>query len=223
MILTDLRELKAVLEIDPDDTSEDKKLNFFIETASQWIEEFLDRPGLTLKARTEFYKGTGTQQLCLRSRPIPTPSGVQVWVDSGGFYGSVSGAFPDPALVYGTDFCVTIDQEDGSSRSAILNRIGALWPKPQVRFPGYLAPSQGVDMGSIKVTYTAGYTVDTLPAGFRFAANLLVAQIRHLFPLGFYLTSESYEERSVSYLLPQKRRLMAEVEGYLKSYRNWKW
>ena len=70
MLWTDIQELKSVLEIDPGNTSEDKKLLLVIEWASAWMEEILGRPGFGYKARTEFYSGTGTQTLLLRSRPV---------------------------------------------------------------------------------------------------------------------------------------------------------
>ena len=68
MLYSDLREIKSVMGIDPGDTSVDKSLNFYIEQASAWIEELLNRPGMSYKSRTEYYKGTGTQKILLKSR-----------------------------------------------------------------------------------------------------------------------------------------------------------
>ena len=72
MLWTDLNELKGVLEIDADDHAEDKKLNFLNSYAGQLLGEFLNRPGFDKKSRTEYYQGTGTQRLLLRSRPVFT-------------------------------------------------------------------------------------------------------------------------------------------------------
>ena len=222
MLLTDLRELKKYLDIEPGDTSEDSKLSFFVEHASQWIEELLDRPGLSFKSRTEFYQGTGTQRLPVRSRPVYTSPTVQVFVDDVGYFGSASGSFASTtALTYGTDFAVQVDQEDGTSRSGILLRLNDTWPKPQVRQFGYLSPFVWSAQGNVKVIYTAGYTVDTLPSVFRLAVNLLVARMRYLFPLGMEIGSESYEERSISLIADRKDYLIAQIRPMLWNYRNW--
>lgn len=224
MILSDLRELKILLEINPQDTSEDAKLSFLIAHASAWIEELLDRPGLMYNSRTEYYGGTGTQKLLLRSRPVyPSPE-IIVYQDQSGYYGSTSGAFQsNTQLFYGQDFCLDIDQDNGSSRSGILIKIRNVWPKPAVRQIGYLSPFLGQGFGSIKVTYTSGYTVDTLPHPFRTAVNFLVAKMRQVLPLGFALTAESYEERSLSYLVPYKNYWLADVWAMVGSYKNWSW
>lgn len=221
MLYTDLRELKKVLEIDPDKTDEDSKLLFFIEYASDIIESILDRPGLSYKQRTEFYCGTGTQKLLLKSRPVFLP--MTVLVDEGGFYGSTTNAF-DPTictLEYGRDYFLRIDQEDGSSRSAILYRLRAAWPKPAYRQQGWLSPYIGPDFGSIKITYTAGYTVDTLPAAFRYACNLLVAKMRGLLPVGMEMSSESYQDRSMAFAPNQRDYLMSLAKPHILLYRNW--
>ena len=224
MLLSDLREIKTVLEIDQGDTSEDVKLALLIEDASRWIGEILDRPGLSKRERTEYYNGTGTQKIVLKSRPVFTTPTIAVYVDESGFFGSVSGAFSSStALTYGNEFCLDIDQDDGTSRSAILIRIRNLWPEPAVRQRGYLTPFLGEGFGTIKVVYTAGYTVDTLPAQFRLAMTFLVAKMRQVLPLGFPLTAESYEERSMSYFMPYKNIWLDHVWMMIGSMKNWSW
>src|SRR6266404_3179211 len=96
MILSDLREVKAYLDIPPGNLSEDVKLSLFIEVASEWLQEVLNRQ-LTYAQRTEFYNGTGTQKLLLKSRPVFLTPPLQVYVDEGGYWGSVTGSF-DPNL-----------------------------------------------------------------------------------------------------------------------------
>ena len=223
MLLTDIRELKTILEIDPDNKAEDVKLNFLVEQASKLIEEYLNRPGLSFNSRTEYYNGTGSQQLLLRSRPVYTTPTIQVFIDEHGFYGSTSGSF-DPQLCqlnYGTDFCLKIDQDDGTSRSGILVRLHSFWPRPGVRQQGYLSPFIGTSFGAIKIIYSAGYTVDNLPAPFRLACNALVARMRYLLPLAMELKSESYEDRAITVATEQKDYLMAIVKPMLVFYRNW--
>lgn len=231
MLLTDLQELKKTLEIHPENTQEDAKLWLFVEWATGLIEESLGiQPGrLSLKERTEFYGGTGTQMLLLRSRPVildsaSAPTNLTVLVDEGGFFGSKSGSFAQPALTWGGDYCLDIDQDDGlSSRSAILFRINGYWPRPTHRQVGLLTPFVGTSLGNVKVTYNGGHTVDMLPSSFRAAVNMQVAAMRYMFPLGMALTSESYEERNISLSQPQKDYLMGMVKPLLSAYRNWKW
>lgn len=220
--------MKSILEIDPADTSEDKKLLFLVEWASAWIEEVLGRP-LAYKTRTDYYQGSGTQKLQLRARPVyaspPAPYGaLAVVVDEGGNFGAASGAFQGPGaipLVYGQDYTLRIDQADGGSRSGLLIRIGNYWPRPMVRQTGLLSPFVGDDTGSVQVTYTAGYTQDTLPAQLRAAVNLLVARMRYILPLGVELGSESYEDRSISVITSEKQGLLALVNPLIMSFRNW--
>lgn len=232
--LVDIRELKVWLDIDPNNTADDKKLHFYIELATQWIEEVLDRPGLFFASRTEFYKGTNTQKLLLNSRPVYTTPTIQVFEDEAGYYGAPTGSFASTtALTYGEDFVLQIDQSNGTSRSGILIRRNDVWPRPTVRFRGLLSPFIGEDFGSIKVIYSAGYTVDDLPAQFRAATTLLVANLRQLLPLGQLIQAESYEERAISYGGPlfggggglsstQKTYLLALAKPLIMSYKNWR-
>jgi len=221
--LTDVNECKVFLQIDPADTSEDLRLGFFIEMASAWIEESLNRVGqINYQSRTQYYKGSGTPKLLLRARPVFTSPTIQAWKDSGAWYGSVTDSFSSSnALTYGTDFALEIDQDDGSSRSGILLRINDYWPKRGLRQTGYLSPFVGESFGIIKIIYTAGYTQDTLPAPLRLACNTLVAELKQLFPLGFLLAGENYEERGVTYQLPQKKPLLSMIEPMICGFRNY--
>ncbi len=226
MLLTDLAQVKAELGIDPAQTGRDKLLNFFIETASSWIQDtgLLGGRPLELKSRSEYYNGTGTQKILLRARPVFQSPLPRVFVDQGGNYGATSGAFTqqDSELTYGSTFGIVWDREDGTqSKSGILYRINAYWPKPNVRQWGLLSPFIGDSFGNVKVIYTGGYTVDTLPAVIREAANFIVAQLDYLWPLGVQLASESYEERSISLVNFRKERILAQARSILSSFRNW--
>lgn len=228
MLWTDVRELKSVLEIHPLDTREDRNLNFFNEWASAWLEQVVGRE-MTLRARTQFYGGQGTQKILLRNRPVFPNIGqadvIQVFLDESGNFGSTSGSFDSgtTALTYGEDFALEIDQDDGTSRSAILWRLGDLWPRPAVRQRGLLTPFLGPSIGNVKVIYTAGYTTDTLPAQLRLACNLLVARLRYIFPLGMELGSEGYEERSIGLIAERDDYILSMVKPMVLSYRNWTW
>ncbi len=223
--LTDLVELKTLLEIDPDNTAEDRKLYFLIDVASDWIAELLNRPGLFFKSRTEIYNGTGTAFLPLKSRPVYTTPTIQVYVDRSGYFGSASGAFTpsQTQLQYGNDFALRTDNEDNTqSRCGLLINLNGVWDKPYYRKQGFLSPYIGHDTGSIKVVYSGGYTVDNLPSPLRHACNLLVARLRYVWPLGVELNSDSFEERNISVVTSEKEKLLTLVKPMIMTYRNWK-
>jgi hypothetical protein len=229
LILTDIHELKSVLEIAENDDSENASIMLLAQQATSLIEEALGRIGADLtrlykQERTEYLSGTGTQILLLNFRPVWTTPTPQCWVDEGGYWGQASGAFgssPDTQLTWGTDFALRIDDGGtGLGRSGLLIRINRDWERPQVRMRGYLSPSMGPAFGNIKVTYTAGFNVDMLPAVFRLACGLVVARLRTLYPYGMLPTSESYEERSVSMSVPDRNKILEFVTEMLWNYRN---
>lgn len=221
MLFTDLKELKSIFEIDPDNKNEDKNLWFFAEWATRWVEEYLGRD-VSFKERTWYYDGKGTSNLVLKHRPVyrtPTP---RAWVDDGGFGGDAPGAFPDTTeLVYGTDFVLAVDNYDtNTSRSGLLVHLGGGWPRFNYRRRGFLTPYAGPGTRNVKVVYSAGHTVDTLPATFRAGTVQMVAQMRSLFPLGLALSSENYEDRSISILNERKDYIMGLAKQWLMPYRN---
>ena len=222
--LTDLNELKTILELDPQDRTEDKKLLFLIDYAAVLLQDFLGMPnGFLYKSRTEYYGGSGTQRMTLRTRPVTASPTITVNIDEAGFYGSASGSFASTtALTYGTDFCLDIDQDDSNtSRSGILVRMNDVWPKPSYRQKGYLSPFVGQAFGTIKVVYSAGWTVDGLPANFRLAMNLLVARLRYILPIGMELSSDGYEEKSIGISAEKKDYLLGLVKPLIFARRNW--
>lgn len=222
-LLSDLTELKTLLEIHPLNTQEDKKLFFLMGLASDWIMELLNRPGLFYKSRTEIYNGNGTMKLPLRSRPVYKDPLPRVWFDTAANFGATSGAFGSSTeLVYGSDFCLQTDSDDDTkSRCGLLIRLGDGWYKPFYRQKGYLTPLQGSDTGSIRVTYTGGYTVDDLPTPLRGGCNFLVARMRYVWPLGVELNSDSYEERNIGVVTSEKEKLLTLVKPMIWTYRNW--
>lgn len=227
-LYSSLQELKTLFEIDACNDAENAKLNFLNEWVANIIEEFLDRPGFFLKERTEYYMGTGTQKLLLRSRPVYVSPAIQVFVDeTSGNFGQTSGGFlsntgTGSSLTYGTDFILWTDGDgNAQSRSGILLRLNDYWSKPSVRQRGLLAPFIGMDMGSIKVIYNGGYTIDNMPGALRAAAALLIAKFRNLFPLGDALSSESYEERAVTYYINQRDYIFNLVRPFLMLFKNY--
>lgn len=224
-MITDLLEVKSILEIDPANTVEDKKLLLFIEAAQAIIERCINRRNFFYESLTEFYSGYGTQVINLRRRPAYTTPTPEVWVNDNGFYGAQSGSFDSSegeSLTYGEDFCFQLYQEGQPSQSGILVRINRVWPRPTVRAAGLLSPYLGTSYGNIKITYTAGYTLNDLPADFRTAANLLLTNLRYIFPLGQPLASDSFEGRSISLSTERKDYLYGIVKPLLWHYRNWR-
>ena len=108
-----------------------------------------------------------------------------------------------------------------TSRSGILIRLNDYWPKPVVRQAGYLSPFITDDTGSIRVTYTAGYTIDSLPGQLRLAANALVARLNYLFPNFLEVSGEGYEERSFSYAVNRDNYVLSMIYPMINSFRNW--
>lgn len=220
MLFCDLVETKAILEIDAQDTSEDVKLSFFISQVSSRIGKYLGREDFyDLKERTEYFAGSGTDKLQLHAYPAflsPTP---RVWVDESGLFGSGSGEFDSTKeLTYGDDFSLFLDRTDRSEIGWLIRR-NSLWPKPSARQRGYLSPFIVEGYGQIKVTYTGGWTPDTIPEGIRMAAVTGVARLRQMFPLGMPLTGESYEDRSVSYAIQDRDWLYGSVKNLLFPWR----
>lgn len=217
-------EVKKLLDIDLDDTSEDVKLSLLIKMASSWIEQWCGRE-FEVKSRTEFYSGTGTMELRLRNRPVFTTPNPAVRIDEEGWFNAEGDRFDSTtALTWGDDFALVLDDRDTvSSRSGILVRRRNFWPKPSVRQRGYLSPFIGKGYGNIRIQYTAGFGVDTLPEDIRLAANFLVARLAYTFPLGVELSSESYLDRSISAVTSEKNKLLALVSPLLMQHRNWHW
>ena len=231
-LYSDLAEIKRLLQIDPNDHAEDFTLNLYNGWVAEIFEEILDRP-ISYQIRTVVYPGTGTQKLNLRHRPvypITAPAkassipftALSVIVDDGANYGENSGAFTGTPLTYGSDYCIRIDQDDGGSREAILYRVNDYWPRPFVRQQGSLSPFVGDDLGSVQVTSTAGYTVDTLPGTLRMAADWLITKLAYFFPLGMQLSSESYIDRSIGINENQRRYLIGSVKPMILFHKNWK-
>ena len=105
---------------------------------------FVDQP-VTSSLWTRGY-ASRRHVLNLSRLPVQT-SGLTVYEDDGAYGGQVSGSFASStALTLGEDFVLDIGQ-DGVSESGRLLRIGGAWPSR---------------IGSVKVTYSAGYSANEL-------------------------------------------------------------
>lgn len=220
MALADIDNVKLALGIAADDTSEDDLLNLLIAQVTALIEAELHRKILRANY-VEYYSGTGTPFLVLAQRPV-VAAGLEVREDLSGWYGTGAGFGTDTVLTYGTNYALRVDQPDGSSRAGVLARLDGVWKRP-VRRPGglvnVLTPVLGESLGSLKVTYTAGYA--TLPADVEFAAIMAIAKARQVLPYGQMLGSESYEERAVAFVnLWKTTGILSEAMASLRGYRN---
>ena len=122
---------------------------------------------------TEFYQGTGTNQLVLRRRPVTAVASV--YVDDSAYFGFASGAFGSSTLLTaGEDYALDLVSAS-LSRSGILYRIGGVWPGTQYRSGSELVGGEGPGLGNIKVTYTAGYS--STPSDLKLAGILLARVI----------------------------------------------
>lgn len=211
------------MDIDPGDKSEDKKLFILLDLASDWLGEAMGiTGGIDKKERTEYYNGNGKALLNLKHRPVFTTPALQVSSSLSGFFGSPSGSFDsDTLLTYGTDYCLKIDQDDGTSRCGTLIKIRGYWPTQGRRDVGLLSPYVAPGQGSVKIVYTAGWTIDTLPSMIRQACDLLVARLANIWPVGMELNSENYIDRSISAVVSEKSKLMALITPLVISRRNW--
>ncbi len=221
-----------MLEIDPDNTGEDVTLLLYAEQATSIMEEFLGRD-VSLKGRTQYYSGNATQKLPLKFRPVyPVPTNsvyptISVTVDGNGYCGAGTNAFTGNPLTYGVDYFVQLDSDydndgiDEASRSGLLIRINDYWERPFVRQWNLLTPFLGSGNGNIKVVYSAGWTIDSLPAAFRLAGNLLVSKLRWIFPLGLELSNENYIDRGIGIQANQRDYLLNLIKPILTPFRNW--
>ena len=228
VLLTDILECKKILQIPLEDHSQDYALNYYIMTAVDMIGEFLNRPNFYKKSRTEYYNGTGTQKLLLNSRPVYISPEPVVKTDLTGAWGEDSDAFSGDALEFGTDYAVWLDEVNPAtgvmdrSRCGILVRKSAYWDKPIIRQQGFLSPFVGQAFGNIQIVYTAGYTLDNMPPRVRMATIELVGRMKYLFPVAVPISSESYEERHITFSIGEKNYLFGQCKHLLSSMRNYK-
>lgn len=126
--LTTLAAAKSHLSVNGSDTTQDNRIELFINAASERIERFTDRKLVSQGPIAEIQHGRRSNILLLRQWPIIAVSELKV---------DYSAAFTDPlTIIPVTDYTIS----DDSTSLLYINQI----------FP--------VGFNNIKVTYTAGYT-----------------------------------------------------------------
>lgn len=210
MAIVSVAQVKAFLGITS--TTEDVRLQALVNAVDASIKRYLGRdiergvyaPGGTSTpvqngiGDSGYYSGDNSRFLILRQRPLVTVTSI--YLDSTGRYGdNPDGAFAsDTLLVAGTDYVVKWDgllpgENTRCSYSAIVERIGSVWPAAWRYSAGTINPTLGDNQGNIKVTYTAGYSV--APPDIQYAASLLVARMRRTSVYGTgHLEMERYED-----------------------------
>jgi hypothetical protein len=159
-MLTTLEAVKTHLGMASEDTTLDPQLNQLLAAVDAAIKKQL-KQNFEEDTYTEFYDGTGSERLYLRQTPVQS-TGLTVYEDSNGNYGQTSGAFAASTLLtLGTDYVLAVDQPDGTSLQGVLVRLYGVWSGRTLYGPKELTGSPSDALGSIKVTYTAGY--ETIP------------------------------------------------------------
>lgn len=220
-LLDTLAGVKQYLLMPAGYTREDARLTTWITQVSAAVELYLGRT-IASYAYTEFYDGQGTDQLILKQRPVTAITNI--WENPFGYWGdpnlvNPASVFqtPQDLLVEGTDYALRRDQPDGSSLSGIVYKINDVWDKFIQRAPGILSATYQIGYGSIMIQYTAGYL--TIPTDLTLALDMCVAYLRNWAVYGRPLSSESYEERSVTYEKLGKFGILAPAIWLLAKYK----
>lgn len=172
MLYLNLGTAKGFLNISV--TTYDAQLTLLMEGIEQAIDTYCGRP-MGRATVTEYYSPVGGYDLILDRWPIATTADVSaVYEDYGGYWGQPSGTFDaTTALVLGDDYAVRLD---GVSKRAVLTRIGAQWPYSSQYTIGSLSGFRSPSFGTVKVTYTAGFSAGS-PADVIAAAYSEVAAL----------------------------------------------
>lgn len=188
MALTSLAQVKAFLNIPVANITMDPWLTALMLAAELHIKNYLNRD-LEQQTYTEYYSGTGTNILALRSFPVS--SVVNVWLDFNGNFGQVAGAFASSTLlVVGRDYVLSTEQSGTLSRNGLLVRLNGIWSEVgRQYYPGKVTGEVGPALGCIKVEYTAGYS--PIPLDIQYAVAFLTSAMRRAIPIGGNLESET--------------------------------
>jgi hypothetical protein len=198
MALTTRAAVKLAMGIASADTSKDDLIDARILSVDALIKTWLGRDIERVVGRTEYLSGLNSPQVRLRETPVIL-TGLSVYLDPTGYAGQGTDAFAASTLLTrGSDYILKVDQTDGvTSMCGLLERLGTVWPGTVRRDRGMLSAYVAEGVGNIKVIYTGGYS--SVPADIADAANRMVARSVKIGKSGLLATSESFEDRSVSF------------------------
>jgi len=164
----------------------DALITQLIAAAQATIETFI---GYSIESAeiAEYYSGEGYVDIVLRRRPVTAIAEVRV--DPSGYWGQAPSSFGVTTIqTVGVDYALVREQAASRGDAGLLRRLsglGSSWPGwsgglttggrgtlTPVRRPGSTwTPGEG----NIKVTYTAGWTSDAMPADLKQCCVELVA------------------------------------------------
>lgn len=180
MALSTLTDLKVFLNVSG--TGSDTYLTAILAAVDAAVKSYCERD-IEQGTYTEYPDGYGTPLLYLKQYPVN--SITDVWVD--------------PNRAFGTDTKLVADV-DYLLRNNKLFRITGTWPQAYAWTKGLLAGELRPSIGVIKVTYSGGYS--TVPADVKLAVHMCCAELFNKQGLARPISSESYEDRSISTVGP---------------------
>lgn len=188
MPLVSIPVLKQFLNIAQSDVSKDHWLTALLAGVEATAENYCKRK-FTKQTYTEFYSGNGTSYLILRQWPVH--SITNLWEDTAANFSHGDGSpFASATLLdQGVDYVLEVDTEGTQSASGIVHRLNTVWPEDYAAYtPGRIISAYAPTLGSIKVTYVAGY--DPVPKDLQMALCYLVSYMRRTMPQGGEIISE---------------------------------
>lgn len=186
------------------DAADETKIDALIPAAEQIVERYCKRiavagqSSFTSQAGTEYLDGSGTDELLLPRWPVTVISEVKY--DRGGYYGQPTSGTPfgtDSVLTQGTDY---------------------YWPTTDRRRRLLVRAAGWHGLGSVKVTYTAGYS--TIPGDLQIQVARLVGTLMQLCEERVLepIRSESFVD--TMYALASGHHALAGVFAGLDRYRD---
>jgi hypothetical protein len=194
--LVDLCTAKARLGVT--DTDSDAVIQGVLDGAERAVVVFLGYDPSSAAA-TVYLDGNGTESLVLPRKPVPSAASItNVWLDEGGYYGSVADSFhaTETLLTAGEDYYYK-----ANSTAGILVRMGSFWPVAKRRPLGRLGWEYAPLLGCVKVQFTSGLS----PTEMADIAEAIYAMFATLYQQRFGLgvpQSESLGGRSLSFSGP---------------------
>lgn len=148
------------------------------------LSDRLERPVAYATGIVEWPTASDDATILLEATPVASISEIR-WDPIGG-YGQISGTFGDTTvLTAGTDYYLELDGKGsfaGTSVTGSVVRRGRTWGFRRQWQRGLIASSREEVRGTIKVTYSGGYTATTFPEPLRMAMGKALAILRQTLP-----------------------------------------
>lgn len=215
--LLDLNRLKTHLNISLSDSSQDTFLAQLLDDVWETVQGWCNRK-FASQTYTEYYDGTGRQELLLRKRPLTAIDGV--WMDQIGFYGQGPGGF-DPVqtlLQPGTDYFAENFEQNETNPSKLV-MITNPWAFGVLSVGEPIGGPRSVwylGRGNVKVTYTAGYT--TCPNDLELACFQLCAMVKNSRPIGDFKGSVTMGKTAYQIVTNEQSQEVGRIRSILGRY-----